>query len=279
MQGYGFVGEYREAYLPLVTDEFYAVRTCALMRHEAPRTRTGQSVGKLEGRTHRVLCFVQSSPVLAETMHAGNGAKKLLQEVYLVRSQVVEITTPGDVALHPPGLVVYVVVQVTRRYGKAYLHVDDPADGSPMYQFLDLLEIGQVPAVVSHETFHPGLFRDAVHALCIGIGGGERFFYIDRLARLHGHDGVGGVARGWCGNIYGVDLRVLNEVPCIGVPFRYVVSFGIALSPFRVAAHHGHHARPLHQVEGWPTFLFRCFTAADESPSDFCCLLHYYMYD
>ena len=95
--------------------------------------------------------------------------KHLLQEVYLVRCQVVEVSSAGNVALYAPRQVIAVVVEVARRHGKAYLGVDDVSYGPLSHQFLHFQEIRQIPPVVCHKTRHPRLLRNAVDALTVGV--------------------------------------------------------------------------------------------------------------
>ena len=57
--------------------------------------------------------------------------------------EVVEITSSGNVGLYAPGALVRgVVIDLTRRTGKAYLNIEDLADAPFVKQLLDFLEVG-----------------------------------------------------------------------------------------------------------------------------------------
>ena len=73
------------------------------MRDEAPGTTSCQSVGELESSAYAVFCLVQSSTIGAESAGMHNRSEEFLKEVYLMRSQIVEIPAAGNVALYAPG--------------------------------------------------------------------------------------------------------------------------------------------------------------------------------
>ena len=78
VQGYGLVGEDREAELSLVSNQFDAVCAGTLVRNKAPRTASCKSVGKLEGGADGIFCLIQSASVAAETVGVNNWAEELL---------------------------------------------------------------------------------------------------------------------------------------------------------------------------------------------------------
>ena len=102
MKGYRLVCKDREADLSLIANQLYTVCTGAVVRDEAPGAASCKSVGKLEGSTYAVFCLVQSSTVGAESAGTHNGSEELLQEVYLMWCQIVEISASGYVSLYTP---------------------------------------------------------------------------------------------------------------------------------------------------------------------------------
>ena len=235
----GFVGEDREAQLSLVAAQLDTVGACALVADKAPGAAAGQAVGKLEGCADGVLRLIESTSVAAETFCPDNGSEDFLQEVNLVGSKVVEVATTSYITLHAPGKGGAVVVEQSRRTGKAYLHGGYLADGSVLHQFLHFQEVGQPAPVVGHEAGNVCLFADAVDALAVDVAACQGLLHIDRLAGLHGHDGVGGMRGGWGGDVDGVDVGVADELLGVGVPARDVVPLGIGTCFLLAAAHHG----------------------------------------
>ena len=120
--------------------------------------------------------------------------------------------------------------------------------------------------VVGHETGNAGLAGDAVDALTVGIAGGQGFLHVDGFSRAHGHDGIGGMGGGRCGDVDGVHLGVVHQFLCIGVPVGDVVAFGIGLYLFCVTAHDGMYAASLDETEGGAALLLGDFAAANEAP-------------
>src|SRR5690242_7730579 len=80
---------------------------------------------------------------------------------------------------------------------------------------------------------------------------------------------------GWCGNIYGIHLRVVNELLCIGVPFRYAMPGCIIFYFSFVAAHDGYQLRIGYFVKCRAAFYFSNITAANHTPVY---LLHEYRF-
>ena len=99
----GLVGKDREVKLTSVAHKFDAVCACTLVAYKAPGAAARQAVGKLEGGTHGVFRLIKSASIAAETFRFNNRTEYLLKQVYLVRSEVVEVTAACDVALHTPG--------------------------------------------------------------------------------------------------------------------------------------------------------------------------------
>ena len=121
----GFVGENREDNAPTVADNLNAVGSCRLMSAEAPSAAAWQTIGELESGTDRVLGLVEPGAVGIETNSTRDGAEEFLQEIKLMRREVVEIATACNVALHAPREIAAIVVDVARRHSKANLNADD----------------------------------------------------------------------------------------------------------------------------------------------------------
>ena len=157
-----------------------------------------------------------------------------------MRGEVVEIAAACDVGLKAPRQILRMgIVEVAWRHGEVYLHVHHIADGTVFHDVHHLLEIRQIAPVVGHKARDLGLFADTIDAGAVFIVGRQWLLHIYRLASLHGHDGEGGVARRWCGNVYCVDVGVVYEFLRIGVPLVYSVALSISACVFFAAAHHG----------------------------------------
>src|SRR3712207_5041370 len=123
------------------------------MAHEAPRTTTGQPVFKKKTSTDRVFGLIKMSTVGTITMGPCNHAKELLNDVKLVRSQVIEVASAGNIGLQTPrqrgGLR---VIKVTRRYRKTNLNIRDITDNTVVDNAFDSLKIRKITPVVGYKT-------------------------------------------------------------------------------------------------------------------------------
>ena len=180
--------------------------------------------------------------------------------------EVVEISASGNVGLHAPRQVGAVVVEVARRHGKPDLHIHHLAHGPVRHELEHALEVRQIAAIVCHEARHARRFCDAVDAAAILVVRRHGLFHVDRLAALHSHDGVGSVGGGRRGDVDGIHLAVVHEFLRVGVPAFHAVALGIRLRFLGLAAHHGHHLRTFHGIEGRSAFLLGHFSATDKSP-------------
>lgn len=141
VQDDGVVGKDREAELSMVANQLYSVLSGAFVTDEAPGAAPRQSVVELEACAHGVFRLIESFPVCTVTLGLYDGTEYFLKQVYLMWSQVVEVASTSNVALHSPWEVGAVVVKIAWWHGKAYLHIDDPSDGSLLYQLFYLHEI------------------------------------------------------------------------------------------------------------------------------------------
>lgn len=271
-----FVGEDRKAELSTLANQLDAVGAGTFVADEAPRAAARQAVGKLEGGTHGVLCFIKSSAVATEAHCPDDGTEDFLKQVYLVGGQIIEVAAACNVALHTPRQGCAVVVEVARRAGKAYLHGRDLTDCSALHQLLHLMEIWQVASVISHETWDVRLLADTVNALAVDIAAGQGFLHIDRFAGLHSHDGIGGMGgRRGC-NIDGIHIRVADELLGIGVPTGNLVPLGIRRGFLLAAAHHRLYTRTRDKIKRRTALLFGHFTTSDEAPTYLLIIIHLY---
>lgn len=211
LENNGTVGEDGKAYPAFFAYQLNLVGLGTLVTYKAPAAAAWKAA--LEGECCRYCIFglVKSAKVGTETIDVNNGAKKLLEQVQLMRCQIVEITASGNVALHSPREIGAVVVEIARGYGETNLNVDNLAYGVCIEQFTNLVEIRQTSAVICHKAWDTSLCTNAHDSLAVHIGGCQRLFDIHGLAGLHGHNGVCGMGRGWGGNVYCIDLRVVDE--------------------------------------------------------------------
>ena len=253
----------------VAADDGDAVGACGFVCHEAPGGCSRDARMELEAGVDGVFHFVDASHVGAESFGFDDVAEHLLEEVDLVRCQVVEVAaTACDVGLQAPRQVGAVVVEFAWWYGESYLAGEDFSDDAALDDFAHADEVGEIAAVVCHETRYAREFGDAVHAEAVVIAGGKRLFDIDGFACSHCHDCVGGMGGWWCGDVNGVDVGVVNECLCIGVELTDVVALCVRLCFFWVAAHDGNDLRAFYFSEGGSAFLFGYFTASDEAPFD-----------
>ena len=238
------------------------------MCHETPRCTARQSVGKAETSVERVLHLVESSHVLAESLCLDDGSKPVLQQVYLMRCQIVEIATSAShFGLESPRhFLAALVVEFAWRHRKTNLHRQDFPDFATHYNLPHSFEVGQVSAVESHKAWNACQFADAVHSQALLITGSQRLFDVGGFASFHGHHGKGGM-RGWgSGDIDSVHFRIVHQQLGICVIPRNVVALGIRLHLLLVSAHHSNHLATFNLTEGRPAFLLGHFAATDETP-------------
>lgn len=94
MEGNGIVGEDRKADHAFVSDDFDAVFTGGVMGHETPRTASHQAAVKLKAGTDGIFGLIEPATVALESAGFKDVSEDFLQEVYLMRGQVVEISPP-----------------------------------------------------------------------------------------------------------------------------------------------------------------------------------------
>ena len=99
----GFVREYRETNLTILSNYLNTVCPGAVMTHKAPRATTRQTVLEAECRRHGILTAVQTSTVCMVAGNMYNWSEYFLQQVNLVRCKVLEISSSGSITLNSPG--------------------------------------------------------------------------------------------------------------------------------------------------------------------------------
>ena len=237
------------------------------MAYEAPRGAARYAALEDKRCADGVFGLVEVRAVGGVSVCAYDEPEELLQQVELVGRQVVEVAAARYEGLHAPRLVAALrVVELAWRRREANLHVENLAQRAILHQFPHLLEVGQVSAVVGHEARHARLLGYAVDAQAIFVACRQRLLHIAGLARSHGHDGEGGVARGRRGDVDGVDVGVVDELLRVGVPLAYVVALSIEARLGGVAAHHRHHLRPRHLAEGRSRLFLRGLATAYKTP-------------
>ena len=237
------------------------------MSHEAPASAARNSALKEEARRKCVFCLIKMRSVGRIAVRTGNHTKQILEQIYLMRSQVVEIAAARNIRLQSPRhFLAALKVEIARRNREAYLHIYHITDGSALDNLLYLLEIRKITAIVSHKAWNTRLLADAVDADAVVVARSQRFLYVARFARTHRHDGEGGVRRRWRGDVNSIHIGVFYQLRCIRVPFAHMMALSIAACLVLASAHHSHHLRTLHFVESRSALLFGYFSAADKSP-------------
>ena len=103
-------------------------------------------------------------------MSSCDDSKYILQEIELMRSQVVEVASSGNVRLKSPRQVVGIlIVKVSWRNRETYLDMYDCAYSSRIDDALYLLKIRQIASVVSHKARHPRNLAYAIDAGAVFI--------------------------------------------------------------------------------------------------------------
>ena len=196
-----------------------------------------------------------------------DNSEYVLQEVQLVRGEIVEIPAASNVGLQTPRqLLTAVVVEVAWRHRESHLYVEHIAYASLLHYLFHLAEVWQIATIVSHKAGHSRLFAHSVDADAVVIAGSQRFLHIHWLACPHRHDGESGVRRWWRGDVNGIHVGIVYQLLGIRVPFTYMVALGITAGFVLTTAHDSHYLRALHLVEGWTRFLLGHFSATDKSP-------------
>ncbi len=239
----GLIVEHREAHLSFVAYNFYSVFLGTLMSHEAPAATPVKSTLKFKYGIDRVFHIIESSTIRAIAVSTGDNAEEVLEQVYLVWSKVIEITATGDVRLKTPRQFrATAIVKVAGRTCKAELHGKHLSYDAVVDDALHTTEIREIAAIVSHKARHARLLADAVYTDTVLVAGRKGLLDINRFAGTHGHDGIRGMSHWWCGNINGIDIRIIDKCLGIGIPMRNVVVNSIGTCFQFVAAHHGHHS-------------------------------------
>ena len=161
------------------------------MGDKTPGCRARQTRIETETGVDGVLHTVKPSHVRTETFGFDDvRTNDVLHEVNLVGCQVVEIAAASsNVWLQAPRQVLAVVVEFARRDAELNLHGEEFSQDAAFHNLLDTLEIRQVTAVISHKARYAGRLGNAVDAQAVFVVGSHRLFDIDRLARMHGHEG------------------------------------------------------------------------------------------
>ena len=265
----------RKSQHALVAHYFYAFLLCTFMAHEAPRATTVQPVFKLKSRTHRVFYLVEAAPVSTVAMRTHDHAEHILQQIQLMRSQVIEIAASRHFRTQTPRafsqgtLLAKIEINLTGRTREMNLHVKQFAQPTATDNLLHPLEIRKIPTVIGHETRHSRLFRNAVDAHTILIRSSQRLFHIHRFACPHRHDGIGCMRSRRRSHINGIHLWVVYQFLRIRIPFPDAMPFCIRPRPALRTTHHGLYMRPFHFVESRSRLDFRNLATTDESPTDF----------
>ena len=98
-------------------------------------------------------------------VRTGNHTKQILEQIYLMRSQVVEIAAARNIRLQSPGhFLAALKVEIARRNREAHLNIHHVTDGSALDNLLHLLEVRKITAIVSYEAGNTRLLADAVDA-------------------------------------------------------------------------------------------------------------------
>jgi hypothetical protein len=80
--------------------------------------------------------------------------------------------------------------------------------------------------------------------------------------------------RGWGGNVYGIDIGVVDKLLGICVPMGDVMPLGIRLCFLFASAHNSIYRRTGDETESRAAFLFCHLATTDESPPNFLIYCH-----
>ena len=270
LQADGVIIEDRETDLPLGADNLDTVLAGTLMGHIAPRARAGHTVLETETGTHGVLGLIISATISTDTPCLENHTEHILQQIELMGRHIIEIASAGNLRLQSPrqGRAVRdgLGISGAQRLCIAYLHIQDLTYPATLDNLLHLLEIRQVTAVIGHKAGDARLLRNAVDTGAVIVTGRQGLLHVDRLARLHRHDGVGGMA-GWRrSHIDGIHVRIINEFLGVCVPLLDAVGTSIVTGMLFRTAHHRHDTRARHLAEGRTALALSHITATYEPP-------------
>jgi len=103
LQTDGLIVEDRETHLSLCAYYLDTILAGTLVSHVAPRARARQTILETERCTHGILCIVVSTAIGAYSASLEDYSENILQEVELMGSHIVEITSSGYLRLESPG--------------------------------------------------------------------------------------------------------------------------------------------------------------------------------
>ena len=105
--------------LSAIAQDQDTVFPCAFVRHKTPRPGGRHAIVEAHRGRHGVFGSIQPSAVgrVARSLH--DGSEELLQKVQLMRCEVVEIPSSGNVGLQAPWQVAVVAVELPRGCFKA----------------------------------------------------------------------------------------------------------------------------------------------------------------
>ena len=188
------IGKDRERERTLVANHLNTVFLGTLMSHEAPTAARRNTTFEEETGRYRIFCIIKMRTVGRITMGTGDDSKEILQQVYLMRSQVVEISSTGNIRLQSPRhLLATLGVQITWRHRKTNLYIDDITYSTTFDNLLYFLKIRKITTVIGNKTWHPRLLADTVDTNTIAIACRQWFLDIYRFAGTHCHNGEGGM--------------------------------------------------------------------------------------
>ena len=151
-QFYRLECEYREFYSSFAAEYLYVVLFGGFVGDKAPGTGTGYPCLEFETCADSIFSLVQPSSVCCVPLGIEYASEHILQKVYLVWSQVIEISASCYVGYHSPWEVVTVVVEVAWWNGKPYLYIEDFAYS--WKKLLDLVKIWQITAIVCNKAWY-----------------------------------------------------------------------------------------------------------------------------
>ena len=162
LQADGLVVEYREAHEALGADDLYAVFAGTLMGHIAPRAAARQTVLESEAGTHGILGLVVFTTIATDASGFENHAEHVLQQVELVWGHIVEIATARNLRMQSPSQFTArtdgLSIGGAKRFGIAHLDIDNLSYSATFNYIENLLEIRQIPTIVSYKTRYTRLF-------------------------------------------------------------------------------------------------------------------------
>ncbi|MNS63041.1 hypothetical protein D3C72_961260 [compost metagenome] len=180
--------------------------------------------------------------------------------------QIGEVATTGNRRIGAP-VVRARKIRCRRGFGEGPAQVPNLADPPLLQPLPHLPEAWQRTPVIGHEQMQPGIGKHLLHLAT--LPGVERHRFLDAaMLAGGGHlQGIGVMAVGRCGDVYGVDFGIVDQRMRIGINPRDAVARGVVGDGFQAPPHHRHQRRSGRLVEGRCAFAFSDTATTNHAPT------------